>query len=77
MDSGILVLDLEGKVMRWNRAMESLYGKRREEALGRPLDEVFPEAFLDALRGQPGARRARGDRPHLQAAPAHRRWARG
>ncbi len=51
MDSGILVLDLEGQVMRWNRAMESLYGKRREEALGRPLDEVFPEAFLDALRG--------------------------
>jgi hypothetical protein len=51
MDSGILVLDLEGKVMRWNRAMEALYGKRREEALGRPLDEVFPEAFLDALRG--------------------------
>src|SRR6185436_11293649 len=32
MDSGILVLDLEGKVMRWNRAMEALYGKRREEA---------------------------------------------
>ena len=51
MDSGILVLDLEGQVMRWNRAMESLYGKRREETLGRPLDEVFPEAFLDALRG--------------------------
>ena len=51
MDSGILVLDLDAKVMRWNRAMESLYGKRREDALGHSLDEIFPEAFLDALRG--------------------------
>jgi len=51
MDSGILVLDLDAKVMRWNRAMESLYGKRRADALGRSLDEVFPEAFLEALRG--------------------------
>ena len=31
MDSGILVLDLDGRVARWNRAMESLYGQRREE----------------------------------------------
>ncbi|HEY6547041.1 MAG TPA: ATP-binding protein, partial [Vicinamibacteria bacterium] len=51
MDSGILVLDLEGQVMRWNRAMESLYGERRDEVLGQPLDEVFPASFMDALRG--------------------------
>jgi PAS domain S-box-containing protein len=51
MDSGILVLDLEGQVRRWNRALESLYGRSREETLGRSLDEVFPEAFLEALRG--------------------------
>jgi signal transduction histidine kinase len=51
MDSGILVLDLEGRVVRWNRAMESLYGRRREETFGRSLDEIFPGAFLEALRG--------------------------
>jgi PAS domain S-box-containing protein len=51
MDAGILVLDLEGKVVRWNRAMESLTGRRRSEALARGLDEIFPEAFLEALRG--------------------------
>ncbi len=51
MDSGILVLDLEGQVVRWNRAMESLYGKRRDEVLGRSLDDIFPTSFLDALRG--------------------------
>ena len=34
MDSGILVLDLDGKVVRWNRAMEALYGSKRDEVLG-------------------------------------------
>jgi PAS domain S-box-containing protein len=51
MDSGILVLDLDAKVVRWNRAMEQLYGRTREEVLGRSLDDVFPESFMEALRG--------------------------
>jgi two-component system NtrC family sensor kinase len=51
LDSGIVVLDLDGQVMRWNRAMEALDGRRREEVLGRPLDEVLPGSFLEALRG--------------------------
>ncbi|HET7295201.1 MAG TPA: ATP-binding protein [Vicinamibacteria bacterium] len=51
MDSGILVLDLDGRVARWNRAMEALDGRKRQEVLGRTLDEVFPAAFLEALRG--------------------------
>jgi PAS domain S-box-containing protein len=51
MDSGILVLDLDGRVARWNRAMEALYGRKRDEVLGRTLDEIFPAAFLEALRG--------------------------
>ena len=51
MDSGILVLNLDGKVVRWNRAMEGLYRRQRDEVLGHSLDEIFPEAFLEALRG--------------------------
>jgi two-component system NtrC family sensor kinase len=51
LDSGILVLDLEGRVARWNRALEALYGMRRKEARGRTLDEIFPASFLEALRG--------------------------
>jgi len=51
MDSGILVLNLDGKVVRWNRAMEGLYRRQRDEVLGQRLDEIFPEAFLEALRG--------------------------
>lgn len=51
LDSGIVVLDLEGRVVRWNRAMEGLYGRARAEVLGQPLDAIFPESFLEALRG--------------------------
>jgi PAS domain S-box-containing protein len=51
LDSGIVVLDLEGRIARWNRAMETLYGRRREEVLGGTPDEVLPEPFLEALRG--------------------------
>ena len=51
IDSGILVLDLDGQIARWNRVMESLYGRRRDAVLGRSLSEIFPESFLEALRG--------------------------
>jgi two-component system NtrC family sensor kinase len=51
LDSGIVVLDLEGRVARWNRAMEELFGRARAEVLGQALDAVFPETFLDTLRG--------------------------
>ena len=51
MDSGILVLDLDGKVVRWNRSLETLYGQERDDVLGCSLDEIFPQSFLEALRG--------------------------
>ena len=51
IDSGILVLDLQGRVARWNRAMEALYGKRRAEVIGRRLEDIFPGSFREALRG--------------------------
>ncbi|HSD65239.1 MAG TPA: PAS domain S-box protein, partial [Vicinamibacteria bacterium] len=51
LDSGIVVLDLESRVVRWNRAMEALFGRGRQDVLGRPLDAVFPGSFLEALRG--------------------------
>jgi len=51
MDSGIIVLDLEGRISRWNRGLESLLGHPREEVLGRSLDDIFPPAFMEAMRG--------------------------
>jgi two-component system NtrC family sensor kinase len=51
LDSGIVVLDLDSRIVRWNRAMESLFGRERQEVLAQPLDAVFPAPFLEALRG--------------------------
>ncbi|MCG6921195.1 MAG: PAS domain S-box protein [Acidobacteria bacterium] len=54
LDSGIVVLGLDGEIKSWNRAMESLYGRKREEVLGRPLGEVLPDTFMKALQGTLG-----------------------
>jgi two-component system NtrC family sensor kinase len=51
LDSGIVVLDLDGRIVRWNRAMEALHGRERSRVLGGTLDAAFAPAFLDALRG--------------------------
>jgi PAS domain S-box-containing protein len=65
MDSGIVVTDLDGTVMRWNRALEGLYGRARAEALGRRLEEVFPETFVDAVRSIIGPSRPGEDVAHI------------
>jgi len=51
LDSGIVVLGLDGEITSWNRAMETLYGRKREDVRGRPLAEVLPDKFMEALRG--------------------------
>jgi PAS domain S-box-containing protein len=54
LDAGILVLDFEGKVVRFNRALERLYGLPRDQALGRVFDELFPEALREAMESTMG-----------------------
>ncbi len=44
MDSGILVLDLEGRVVRWNRAMEALYGRGAARCSAAPSTRSSPGA---------------------------------
>ena len=56
LEAGILVLDLSGHVVRFNRALEVLYGLPRDEALGKPFDELFPEALREALVSAMGER---------------------
>jgi len=54
---GILALDLEDRIESWNAQMEAMYAFSRAEAIGQPLESVFPAEFLDALEGfrdQPG-----------------------
>jgi two-component system NtrC family sensor kinase len=69
--AGILVLDLDGRIVRWNRAMEDLVDRPRAEALGRMLDDVFPASFLSTMPANlvaDGTQRGTHiDRVHLEA----------
>lgn len=46
---GVLACNQEGQVEFWNAAMETLYGLRRSEAMGRTLDSIFPSELLAEL----------------------------
>ena len=54
---GLLVLDLNDTIVRWNRALERLYGMRPSEAVGQRLENIFDAPFVEALRA------ARRDHP--------------
>ncbi len=54
LEAGILVLDLEGRVVRFNRALESLYGLTREKAMGRSFGDLFPASLCDTLGASMG-----------------------
>ncbi|MGH9580870.1 MAG: PDZ domain-containing protein, partial [Terriglobales bacterium] len=56
---GVLALDLEDRVESWNSQMEVMFARPRSEALGRPLGEVLPAAFVEEFyrgRQNPGIR---------------------
>ena len=48
---GILALDLEDRIESWNAQMEAMYAFSRAEAIGQPLQNVFPIEFIEALEG--------------------------
>jgi len=50
LDDGLVVFAEDERVVRWNRALESFYGVRRGEAIGRQLMDVFDPRFVQALR---------------------------
>jgi PAS domain S-box-containing protein len=50
LDDGLVVFDVEERLIRWNRALEGFYGVSRGDAIGRTLTEVFDQEFVDALR---------------------------
>ena len=49
LEAGILVLNLDGEVVRWNRSLERLHGVSRDEAMGRTIEELFPVSFQEVL----------------------------
>jgi PAS domain S-box-containing protein len=50
LDDGLLVVGLDDRVIRWNQALERIYGLTRAEALGQPLDRLFDPTFVETLR---------------------------
>jgi PAS domain S-box-containing protein len=49
LDDGLLVVGGDGAVVRWNHALERIYGLRRGEAVGRPLDRLFDADVVAAV----------------------------
>jgi PAS domain S-box-containing protein len=64
LTDGLLVLDLDDRVLRWNRKLEVLFHCDRNRAIGRRLSALFPEGFVAAIVD---ARRA-----HPEGATLHR-----
>jgi two-component system, NtrC family, sensor kinase len=50
LDEGLVVLDREEHVLRWNRAMAQIYGLASPDAVGQRIEEIFDPAFVEALR---------------------------
>jgi PAS domain S-box-containing protein len=50
LKDGLLVVGLNDRIVRWNPALETLYGPTRAEAVGQSIDRLFDESFLEALR---------------------------
>lgn len=49
LSDGLLVIDLDDRVLRWNRRLEQLLAFDRSRAIGRRMGGLFPEAFVEAL----------------------------
>src|SRR5204862_3779757 len=46
---GVVVEDVEGRIVGWNRALESLTGRSRTQMLERRTEEIIPAHFLQRL----------------------------
>jgi PAS domain S-box-containing protein len=50
LNDGLAVLDRNGRVVRWNRRLEELYGVRHEDAVGHALEQLFDGPVVDMFR---------------------------
>ncbi|MBI4473362.1 MAG: PAS domain-containing protein [Acidobacteria bacterium] len=46
---GVVVEDVDGRIVGWNRALETLTGLNRAETLGRSMAEIIPIQFMQRL----------------------------
>ncbi|MBX3280286.1 MAG: PAS domain S-box protein, partial [Acidobacteria bacterium] len=47
---GVMVVNLHGRIVNWNGALEAIYGLRRQDVIGRRVVEVFDAELLRAWR---------------------------
>jgi len=50
LTDGLVVVDLDERVLRWNRRMETLAGIERGRALGRRIGALFSRPFVETLQ---------------------------
>lgn len=50
LQDGLVVIDLQGMVLHWNPAMESIVGVAAPQAVGKRVDELFDPEFLATVR---------------------------
>ena len=50
LDDGLVVFDVQERIVRWNSALEDFYGITRDDAVGRTLTDIFDQPFVEALR---------------------------
>ncbi len=55
IDTGLILLDADQRVVHWNSAFSAMCGLRADVALGRKLDDVFPDGEPERLRYAIGA----------------------
>lgn len=72
LNDGLVVLDLEDRVVRWNAALARLYGVAGAAAVGEPLAALFDASFTDRFAAE---RRARPAGSTLYRAPLTSRHA--
>jgi two-component system NtrC family sensor kinase len=50
LSSGLLVVDVDDRIVRWNSTLEELCGVTQAQAVGLTLDDVFDAGFVKAIR---------------------------
>ena len=50
LHDGLVVVDLNDRILRWNSAFERMYGLTSNDTLGHKLDQFFDLNFLEAMR---------------------------
>ena len=60
LSDGLLVVDVDERVVRWNTRLEELYGVSRRTAAGARMDDLFDADFIRRLRHAQAETPARG-----------------